>query len=264
MPKKPSGDSLSATDRYLINHTAHHYPSIVRRWRAVAKAAGLRFDQIAEQAGYRVYGLRSRNMDPDRPPVYISAGCHGDEPGAVLGLLEWAEQHGEILAHRPVVLLPCLNPWGLVNNTRNNHEGIDLNRLFHDGSHPLISGWRSFIEGLHFPLSVTLHEDYDANGIYLYELNRRAGHSYGEPLLRSCEKIIPREWRRSIEGRKATNAIVRRTRGVPQLEGMREAVTLFAEQGGASLTFETPSEFSLFDRVAAHKTFVASLFEMVS
>ena len=48
---------------------------------------------------------------------------------------------------------------------------------------------------------------------------------------------------------------------MPKLEGMPEAVTLFAEQGGAALTFETPSEFSLFDRVQAHRTFVAGIFE---
>jgi murein peptide amidase A len=127
--------------------------------------------------------------------------------------------------------------------------------------HPLIAGWRQFIEDYRFPVAATLHEDYDANGIYLYELNPRVGHSYGEPLLQKCEQIILREWRDVIEGRRAKNAIVRRTRGVPKLEGMPEAVTLFAEQGCATLTFETPSEFGLFDRVRAHKAFVAGLFE---
>ena len=219
-------------------------------------------EAIAEQGGYQVYGLKSRQMAAAAAPLYLSAGCHGDEPAAVAGLLEWAEENVDQIASRPVLLLPCLNPWGLVNNTRHNHEWLDLNRQFHVEKHPLIVGWRRFLENHCFPVAATLHEDYDANGIYLYELNPRAGHSYGEPLLQKCEHIIPREWRALIEGRRAKNAIVRRTRRVPKLEGMPEAVTLFAEQGSATLTFETPSEFALFDRVRAHKAFVAGLFEV--
>lgn len=229
----------------------------------MAKAAKLQMREIANEAGFRIYGIRSRAFSNDSLPLYLSAGCHGDEPAAVLGLLEWAEENIEILRSRPIVIFPCLNPWGLVNNVRHNFDGNDLNRLFHDESHPVVAGWRQFIQGITFRVAATLHEDYDANGIYLYELNPRVGHSYGEELLSRCEHVIPREWRSTIEGRKAKNAIVRRTRGVPKLEGMPEAVTLFAEQGGVTLTFETPSEFSLFDRVAAQKSFVAGLVEAV-
>ncbi|MEZ5330432.1 MAG: M14 family metallocarboxypeptidase [Verrucomicrobiales bacterium] len=261
MRKRLPTSSVIDANCYQSSHRAHDYAEIVRRWKAVAKAAKLRIEVIAEQGGYRVYGLKSRAMGGGAP-LYVSAGCHGDEPAAVAGLLEWAEENVEQMAHRPLMLFPCLNPWGLVNNTRHNHEGLDLNRQFHDESHPLITAWRKFIEDFRFPVSLTLHEDYDANGIYLYELNPCAGRSYGEPLLQQCEQFIPREWRVSIEGRKAKCAIVRRTRGVPKLDGMPEAVMLFAEQGGASLTFETPSEFGLFDRVRAHKAFVAGLFEM--
>lgn len=217
--------------------------------------------QIADEAGFRIYGLRTRSLSPESRPLYLSAGCHGDEPAAVLGLLEWAEENVSLLMDNPFVLLPCLNPWGLVNNVRHNHGGNDLNRLFHDESHPVVSGWRAFIDGLHFPVAATMHEDYDANGIYLYELNPTVGHSYGKSLMAKCEKVIPREWRTSIEGRKAPGAIVRRTRGIPKLDGMPEAVTLFAEQGGVTLTFETPSEFSLHDRVAAQKCFIDALLE---
>ena len=259
---KDSADGLqSGEQRYLTETRAHDYAFAIRRWRSLAKESGLTMRVIAERGGYRIYGLRTRKLSNAHAPLYLSAGCHGDEPAAVQGLLEWAEENTELLRARNVIIFPCLNPWGLVHNTRHDHEGNDLNRLFHDLNHPLIEGWRRFIDGLSFPLAATLHEDYDANGIYLYELNPRVGHSYGEPLLQQCEKILPRERGGTIEGRKAVRAIVRRTRGVPKLEGMPEAVTLFAEQRGATLTFETPSEYSIYRRVLAHKAFVAGVFE---
>lgn len=260
--RQDAGVSGALERRYLVASRSHDYGHVVRRWRVLGKLAGLKMTVIGESGGYRVYGLRTRGAGAGAgDPLYVSAGCHGDEPAAVLGLLEWAEENLEILRARNVLLLPCLNPWGLARNTRHDHEGRDLNRLFHETGHSLIDGWRAYIEGVRVPVAAMLHEDYDANGIYLYELNPRIGHSYGNALMRRCERVIPREWRRSIEGRRAVNAIVRRTRGVPRLEGMPEAVILFAERGSATLTFETPSEFSLYARVRAHKEFLAGLFE---
>ena len=243
-----------------MTHESHHYGTTMRRWKALTRKAGLQITELVRQGGYPVYGIRTRKFSQDEPPLYLSAGCHGDEPAAVQGLLEWSEENISILKKRNVVVMPCLNPWGMVNNVRLNQDGLDLNRSFHLLDHPLIAAWKNFTARLQFPLAVTLHEDYDAKGIYLYELNPMVGHSYGESLLQECEKIIPRETSRTIEGRKAVRAIVRRTRGIPKLEGLPEAITMFAENAKASLTFETPSEFSLYDRVRAHKAFVDGLF----
>jgi protein MpaA len=251
---------MSKDKHYLAQHRSHDYGATMRRWKEVSRKAGLRTSELVRQGGYPVYGIRSRKFVAGQPVLYVSAGCHGDEPAAVQGLLAWAEENTKILAKRNVVLMPCLNPWGLANNVRLNQDGEDLNRLFHRTDHPLIGAWAKFTAGVEFPLAVTLHEDYDANGIYLYELNPVVGHSYGEGLLQICEKIIPREPGSSIEGRKAVRGIVRRTRGVPKIDGLPEAITMFVGNATASLTFETPSEFSLFDRVRAQKAFVAGLF----
>src|SRR3712207_8217480 len=39
----------------------------------------------------------------------------------------------------PLLIFPCLNPWGLVNNTRADAEGRDLNRLFHTHTAPIVN-----------------------------------------------------------------------------------------------------------------------------
>lgn len=63
----------------------------------------------------------------------IMATIHGDEAAGtpLVRSLSWhLRQHPELLAGRKVVLLAVANPDGMVNNTRYNAKGVDLNRNF--------------------------------------------------------------------------------------------------------------------------------------
>ena len=85
----------------------------------------------------------------------------------------------------------------------------------------------------------------------------------GEALLRGCGKHIPVDPRKSIEGMRAAGGVIRRkVVRVPDLPGLPEALVLFEEHTDHSLTFETPSEFSLYRRVLAHKAFLEGMFTL--
>jgi protein MpaA len=63
----------------------------------------------------------------------IMATIHGDEAAGtplVRSLSWYLRRHPELLAGRKVVLLAVANPDGMVNNTRYNARGVDLNRNF--------------------------------------------------------------------------------------------------------------------------------------
>src|SRR3954469_6979608 len=120
-------------------HRAHHYPHLIARWRAVCRAAGLRLRCFAEAGKYGIYYLETRAPGP---AVYLSAGIHGDEPAGPEALITWAEADLARLRRHALVIFPCLNPWGLVNNIRLGEDGLDWNRSFHREDHPLIAGWR--------------------------------------------------------------------------------------------------------------------------
>lgn len=66
--------------------------------------------------------------------IFIMAAIHGDESAGaplVLKLADYLQQNQrEFLRGRTVVLLPIANPDGLVQNTRYNANGVDLNRNF--------------------------------------------------------------------------------------------------------------------------------------
>ncbi len=231
----------------------HDYRHLVARWRRVARAAGLKLAAFAQAGDFPVYALSTR--DHADGGLYVSAGIHGDEPAATEGLLQWAETRLPALVRGrcplPLLILPCLNPWGLVNNCRSNEEGKDLNRLFDRDDVTPIRAWKQLVADRRFALALALHEDYDARGTYLYETHRRAP-DWGADLLARCQGTLPLENRRRIEGRTFRNGVFLRRRGLENIPFHPEAIHLYLRHSPHVITFETPSEFGLARRVRAH------------
>ena len=225
----------------------HDYRFLVARWRKVARAVGLKMAVFSEASGYDLFILTSRGTPEGG--VYLSAGIHGDEPASTEGLIRWAEANASTLRELPCVIFPCLNPWGLVNNTRLDERCQDLNRQFkHDGV-PFIQALKAQINPYRFALSITLHEDYDGCGLYIYELERRTPF-WGEDLLEIARPLIPIEGRTIIDGRRTSKAgLVRRKVNLRKFPMIPEAIYLHLHHSERSFTFETPSEFAIDQRV---------------
>lgn len=229
----------------------HDYRHLVARWRRVARAAGLKLEAFAQAGDYPVYALGTR--DHSDGGLYVSAGIHGDEPAATEGLIQWAETRLPALVRRqslPMLILPCLNPWGLVNNRRTNEQGEDLNRIFDRDDVSPIGQLKSLFARRRFDLTLHLHEDYDARGTYIYELRRRAP-DWGVDLLAHCQGVLPTEQRQMIEGRHFPQGVLLRRKNL-DLPFCPEAVLLYHHHASQVITFETPSEFGLARRVRAH------------
>lgn len=104
------------------------------------------------------------------PAAYLSAGMHGDEPAGPLAALELLRSgHFDEGAWW---LCPALNPTGLAAGTRNNADGIDLNRDYLNRRANEIRGHAAWLESLPNPrLFISLHEDWETSGFYFYEIN---------------------------------------------------------------------------------------------
>lgn len=215
---------------------------------------------VGDQA---VYQLVSRAARGGESVVYLSAGVHGDEPGAVCGLLAWAMENTALLREGSFVILPCLNPHGLMLNTRVDHRGRDLNRRFHLKRDPLLGAWHRLLSAHRLVAGLCLHEDYDAEGMYLYELSRGRVSGVGQAILDRCEAgVIARDPRSMIEGMRAKRGVIRREKAPEEMPGLPEAIVLYQAGCPLSLTFETPSEFSLDDRVEAQSRFIQATMEV--
>jgi protein MpaA len=230
----------------------HDYRFLVERWRAVARKAGLKLRPFAQARGHDVFQIVTPALAP-AGGMYFSAAIHGDEPASAEALVAWAECHARELARLPLMIFPCLNPHGLVQNTRVNEDGIDLNRVFHTNGSPVVAALKQRLAGYRFACALLLHEDFDGEGIYLYEI-LRAKPYLGEALLTAANRHIASDPRVKIDGRKSCGGVIRRRFDAERFNrmGYPEAIYLHLHHAEHALTIETPSEFALEQRVAAH------------
>ncbi len=242
--------------RSVQHSRPHDYKFLIRRWRAIAAACGLTLKKYGEAGGFDLYFLRSKVVAADEPSIYLSAGIHGDEPGATEGLLAWAEKNTALIRKLNFLIFPCLNPWGLTFNTRHDNEGRDLNRSYHNQAIPQIAGQMALFNNDKFDLAAMLHEDYDAQGVYLYEIQMLKPY-WGEALIEASSKTIPGDPRKKIEGRGARNGVVRRSINTVIMPEWPEAFILFFQKVARVFTIETPSEFFIDDRVKSHSAMIA-------
>lgn len=241
----------------------HDYGHLIARWRSVAARAGLRMDVFAEADGYPLYVAGSARR-AGRPSLYLSAGIHGDEAASTEGLLAWMTRRADAVARSgaDVLVFPCLNPWGLVNNSRTDAAGKDLNRAFRRRDVPQIEAQKELIGARVFDAAVMLHEDFDACGVYIYEIPR-ARPFWGERILAAAARHVPAEPRPRVEGRRCRGGIVR-TRVTPEtLRDHPEAFYVHFGHTRRCLTIETPSEFAIERRVAAHVAMLDAVWKLV-
>lgn len=246
-----------------MSHRAHDYRHLVERWRAVARKAGVPLRSLGRADGFEHFYLRTPALT-QTGGIYFSAGIHGDEPASTEALITWAEQQGRKLRKLPLLLLPCLNAWGLVQNIRMNMQGVDLNRAFHRTDLPVLEAVKRVVAGHQFDAAVMLHEDYDGQGVYLYEVQHVQPY-WGEDMLKAALPYLPTDPRERIDGRKATNGIHRRRVDKRRFAriGHPEAIWLHLEHSARTFTVETPSEFALEQRVAAHIAVIEEVVQRV-
>ena len=240
---------------WLPAHRSHDYPYLIDRWRRVARRAGLEVRQMAVADGTPVLALESKAALRGEPLTYLSTGVHGDEVAAVCGLLSWAEARVSLLRKGSFLILPCVNPVGLSLNTRLDHRGLDINRRFHLKDDAICGPWHQLVDGRRMLAGICLHEDYDAEGAYVYELNTGT-EVIGHDLLAACADVMPPDARRNIDGKRADRGVIRRRRFPKDLPGLPEAIVLHQIGCPVTFTFETPSEFSLDARIGAQHRFI--------
>jgi murein peptide amidase A len=186
-----------------------------------------------------------------RQRLYVSAGIHGDEPAGPLAAVELMRTH-DWPRDIEIWLCPCLNPTGFPLNSRENASGVDLNRQY---LNPQAEEVRSHIAWLdrqpRFDISLCLHEDWEAHGFYVYELSMDTQPSYAQEIVRRVAKVCPIDRSPVIEGREASDGIIRPHADLTARPDWPEAFYLIQKKTWLSCTLEAPSDFPLSIRVAA-------------
>jgi murein peptide amidase A len=241
-------------------HRVHDYQFLIKRWKSLARKAGLQGSVYCTAEEFDLYYFVSPALK-DSAGVYLSAGIHGDEPGATEGLYQWADLHRSVLRELPVMIFACLNPWGLIHNRRTDSENRDLNRCYNLDSIPRIQAQKEVFRARRFRLAMCLHEDYDAQGAYLYEIRNKLT-TFGQELLAAAGFYVPIDPRATIEGRRADQGWIARKVNLKKFPVIAEAIYLAANHSDRTITTETPSEYDLSARVQAHVAMIQRAMEL--
>ena len=231
-------------------HDVPSWPAFLTEFSQAAEARGFAGSGLAQLAGGP---LMAWERAASGPRVYVSAGIHGDEPAGPLAALELM-QTGFFAPDIHWLLCPALSPDGLAAGSRGNLSGLDLNRDYWKRRTPEVQAHAGWLESMPAPdMFLSLHEDWESCGFYLYEINL----GRDEPLRAPAIIEAVRPWFSAEPGPEIDGHLARAPgwiyheaeADVPK--GWPEAIFLAKLGCPLSFTFETPSHALLAQRIAA-------------
>ena len=218
-----------------------------------AEERGWAIHELTRQAEYSVWVMARKPSESAGPPrrIYISTGIHGDEPAGPLAALQLVHENRWPL-NSEITLVPCLNPSGIVGNLRVGPEGIDYNRDYRDPKTSLVRSHLAWLQRqARFDLALLLHEDWEADGFYLYELNPLGKSSVADDVIRAVADLCPILEAKKADDWPASNGVVRPNVDPAKRPDWPEALYLAQKKADLCYTFEAPSDYALPARVAA-------------
>jgi hypothetical protein len=229
-----------------------------------ARAHGWQSEVFHRDAEFQWLALRrsaASHTPHPAPLLYLSTGIHGDEPAGPLAVLQLLREN-LWPANADLWLCPCLNPTGFTRNTRENADGLDLNRQYLNPEAGEIRAHIAWLERQpNFDVCLCLHEDWESQGFYLYELNPDNQPSFAKAIIRQVEKVCPIDLSPLIEERPAVNGVIRPSADPTLRPQWPEAFYLFNHKTRLSYTMEAPSDFPVAIRVAALVAAVRTVLE---
>jgi len=220
------------------------------RFAAAARVAGFREEKFGEIDGHPLLAY-TKLAAAGKRRVYLSSGIHGDEPAPPWTLLRLV-QEGRLDDRASWFLCPLLNPTGFVRQVRENYAGLDLNRDYKSPRSPEVQAHTGWLQRQSdFDLVICVHEDWEAQGFYLYELNPEKRPSLAPAMLEAARAHCPIEPATTIDGRAVDEPGIIRPVSDPLLrETWPESIYLREHHGTLHYTIESPSGRPLEQRIA--------------
>jgi hypothetical protein len=153
------------------------------------------------------------------------------------------------------LLCPALNPDGLAAGTRGNGAGRDLNRDYWHRRSAEVRAHTAWLEAMPPPeLFLSLHEDWETAGFYLYEINLGADVPQRAPgIIEAVRPWFEPQPGPDIDGHQPRAAgWIYHEAQADEPQGWPEAIFMAKLGCPLSFTFETPSRAGLDRRIAAH------------
>ncbi len=234
-----------------------NYSEIIQRLMAI----DLPLIEIGRVHDYPIFQVRINSISDSHKSILITAGLHGDEPAGVEAALQFLERDNSSLLQKfSFDVIPCINPYGYIHNTRENREGIDINRSFEDDNIQESNIIKSALEHKHFSLAIDFHEDYDADGFYLYEGNRDEKY-LGPKLVKAVQHLGP------IANEEPEDDSIQISEGFYKVQKSwgTQGLTphLLYYHSPHVFIFETPTNWNIHNRVNLHLSLLDNVLKLI-
>ncbi len=219
-------------------------------------------ERIGTTHNYPIYQVHLAPIIDTPKHILITGGMHGDEPAGVEAVLQFLERDNTALLNKfSFLIIPCINPYGYVHNTRETVDGIDINRAFETEGVAEVTIIKKVLDKTQFSLAIDFHEDYDATGFYLYE-GKRDEKYMGPRLVTAAKAVGPLD--PDDPGEDAPDLT----------EGVYKVATSWGTQGLTPyllhfhsehvIISETPTVWQLEKRAALHLTILDTALNIIS
>ena len=225
------------------------YDDFVRRLHGLS-LPNLEQDTLGEVDGYAVYRLMFGAVSNVKRQVLITAGLHGDEPAGPQAVLRFLHEYDATRYDNVrFLILPCINPFGYVHDTRENRAGVDLNRVFEVNNPPEEAHLvKAAVAGERFDFAIDFHEDWEAAGFYFYE-GRKSENWIGPEVIKNVESVCPIDREHDENDLPITDGVFRVDPGWG-LQGFTPYLLAF--HSDHVMICETPTSLPMRQRTAAH------------
>lgn len=196
------------------------------------------------------------------PRIYLSAGIHGDEPAGPLAVQRLLQD--DLLSRDASwTICPLLNPHAWIAGSRETRDGVDMNRDYRQPRSPEVAAHRRWIDSTApNDLFLSLHEDWEAAGFYLYEINTSTFPPLGREILHRVKEVMPIERVSCIDQHDVCEpGYIVHAPEPDEPFNWPEAIYHIKRYPHLSYTFETPSSLALEPRIQAHVTAVTAAVE---
>ena len=198
--------------------------------------------------------IRLGAKDSRAPSVLLTSGLHGDEPAGPVALLEVLQEK----ALHPGIswtIVPYLNPHGLRQGVRENPRGYDLNREFLRDRAAEVCFYKQNVPALGpYDVMLSLHEDWEFRGSYLYEINSGTRPSLAPGIVEILERETGLAEADLIDDHPVSKpGLIIHHPDADEPEDWPEAIFMIKQQPLLSYTLETPSQRPLKERVRCQR-----------
>ena len=199
---------------------------------------------------YPIYKIYLQSSANSQNHVLITSGLHGDEPGGIEASLQFlSRDNSDLLKSFNFTVIPCINPYGYIHDTRENRDGVDINRMFERNEIKEVMVIKECLRETQYAFTIDFHEDYDASGFYIYEGNEDKKF-IGPEISEQVKSIGPMDTEDSGED---TTPIVKGVYNVSPKWGTKGlAPYLLHHHTKHVLITETPTDWQIEQRAALH------------